>query len=84
MGFSLTKDPKLKIDEIIIVVPVKYYKKSVDRHLLKRRARAILKDILPKNKKSLRYMFFFKPGALTLPFTVLREELLSMLHTIDQ
>ena len=84
MTLSVTREPKLESGGIIIVVPAKHYKKSVDRHLLKRRARAILRNLLTKNKKPLKYVFFLKPGSLTLPFTTLREEFLSVLSNIDQ
>lgn len=84
LSVTAAREQKLQDDEIVVVVPAKYYKKSADRHLLKRRARAILRNAPLQSGKSLQCMFFLKPNALTLPFAALREEFISLLNKIDQ
>jgi ribonuclease P protein component len=57
------------------VVSSKNIKRAVDRNKLKRRARHIVKKILPKIEKGLSAIIFFKKGAEKKTFLELEKEI---------
>lgn len=57
------------------VVSFKVTKKAVERNKLKRRARHIIKKILPKIKKGLGVIIFFKKGVEKMTFPELEKEI---------
>jgi len=57
------------------VVPSKVAKKAVERNKLKRRARHIIKKMLPKIEKGLGVIIFFKKGAEKMTFSELEKEI---------
>jgi len=59
-----------------VVVGVKTAKLATDRNLLKRRARAIFKELAPKLKKNYYYLVILKTGVLKLKFSDLRDGLI--------
>lgn len=64
-----------------VVVPKKVVKKAVNRHLLKRRMRAIL---LPHSSSSRVLVVYAKAGASKLPFGEIERELSELISRILQ
>lgn len=62
-----------------IVVPKKIAKKSVDRHLLKRRMREVVRPYLSADQSLIVYA---KPGAPSLSFPELNKELSALIEGI--
>jgi ribonuclease P protein component len=71
--FSLRVTPSSRT-EIIISVPKKVAKKAVDRNLIKRRVRAVMRSLL-KDLKPASYLIIALSGAQELKGQVLKEEL---------
>jgi ribonuclease P protein component len=57
------------------VVSSKVAKKAVERNKLKRRARHIIKKMLPKIEKGLGVIIFFKKGVEKMTFSELEKEI---------
>lgn len=60
-----------------VVVSKKAAKRSVDRHLLKRRIKAVLKPWLTSGRLIIIHV---RPGAMELPFAALEAELTALLR----
>jgi ribonuclease P protein component len=60
-----------------IIVPAKIYKRAVDRNKLKRRIRAIVRDLKLKNSRPI--IIQMKKGALELSFKELEQEIKKVL-----
>ncbi len=57
------------------VVSSKVSKKAVERNKIKRRARHIIKKMMPKVENGLGMIFFFKKGAEKMVFSELEKEI---------
>lgn len=68
-----------KPSKIGFIVPASVSKKSTGRNLLKRRARAIVKKIIPQIKKGFFISFFFKKGVSGLNFCDLEKIIIEAL-----
>ena len=77
----------LKIDEKIdislpffaFVVSSKVEKLAVNRNLIKRRGRHIVRELGPLTESSTACVFFFKKGAISLSFEKLKEQIVFLL-----
>lgn len=75
--FSISYMESSPISGLAVVVPKKVAKKSVDRHFLKRRIRAI---IAPWAIKGRALIVFARPEATSLPFSEIQAELTPLLQ----
>lgn len=75
-GFSLKISPLSEnYSRFAFVVPSEVTKKAVIRNKTKRRARHIVKKMLPKIEKGLGVIIFFKKGVEKMNFQELEEEI---------
>jgi ribonuclease P protein component len=71
------KDSKTE-PKVLFVISKGVSKKAVDRNLLKRRAKAIVRDFKPKKTLT----FFFKKGAKDLSYRSLKKEINTLLSEV--
>lgn len=69
-----------KYSVFAFVVSSKISKKAVERNKIKRRARHIIKKIMPKIEKGLGVIFFFKKGVERITFSELEKEINDILN----
>jgi|SRR5690606_12405522 len=89
-GFSVyTKNLTLKylphktdIPLFAFVIPKKVSKRAVVRNKLKRRSKAIIKNILNKIKDNHSYVIMFKPSVNELNFSDLEKEIIELFNKI--
>lgn len=75
-NFSLkTRSMPADYSAFAFVVSSKVSKKAVERNKLKRRARHIVRKMMPEIKKGLAVIIFSKPGSGKLKFPELEEEI---------
>ena len=61
------------------VISSKTEKLAVNRNLLKRRGRHIVRELVPLSLPNTACVFFFKKGAISLPFDKLKEQIVFLL-----
>lgn len=64
------------------VVSSKDYSKAVDRNLIKRRCRAIIKEYLPSFKNGYTCLIYFKKGILNVKYSEMKKEMFNALSKI--
>jgi ribonuclease P protein component len=62
------------------VISHKVAKEATKRNLMKRRARGIMRGLLPNLKSGIAMVFFFRRGSAGLPFSHLEDEMRSLIE----
>lgn len=79
LRMALRPDNSLRPTPFAFVVSHKVAARAIDRNKLKRRARAIVRELLPKVKDSYACLLFFKKAAVGLTYQELKKVIYDLL-----
>ncbi len=74
------QEPCAKEPLCVVVIAKKVAPRAVDRNLLRRRIRSVLREFAKTTPKRHVFMVYTKKGIISLPFHALKEELTQLLR----